>query len=719
MASGLEFLPFELLQEICYRLEPIPSARLLRFGKDKVVPKTTRNKRLPFADIARLVRTSKSLHFHIDPLLYSAHKNDGRTIALYIGIRKGNVDTIRKAISYGASPDILSIRGPLLWQVLSRYPYEEARSWSVAPLYLALKFKQPLAFEALLEHGADVRYRSLWALPRVGYASWMDRYIGSTGDEDPSLSGVYLGKKFSKRLCKPCNEASLRSLLDRAVPNDTNGEDGKESEDKPLPLQRISLVSVMGWASLDLLEFLLDKKVDPNGLHPGFGHQYMSPLSAAILLRSPEKFKLLISRGADIYGTDVAKEHSHMHIPIFAAVSQMLRGEAGFLMVKLCLDHGANINRPCHEHDIPKSHKEKGNEIPHVCTTALFSFLKSVRSWSWVKPGEIGPLEGLQYLLDAGASAVSPPSKPIQRRHHNRQQSLHDRTYGGASSAVEVLLDKESLRSVSNQPKLFQALKMLIKHGAAQSSHARILVKYDSIEQSGGWICPEDVNTWRKLVDLLMNDMKKRDVNIDAVLRRVITDKGRLRKTIAYSPWRGVGEIGRTSIDALLAAGARINARIKVPFNEATASDRDTALQEVCAAIIHTDELHDDFHDHADGQLCEYSLTNATTYRDWFAFLISRGADPWFNDTHKKHRKDGGSAISIILSPMKEGRARPDGRGSLEKHLMGLFIILRGFSAQLVYQGKRSDRDVLQVLGWLSTSLQRGRNASGEECLAR
>lgn len=83
-------------------------------------------------------------------------------------------------------------------------------------------------------------------------------------------------------------------------------------------------------------------------------------------------------------------------------------------------------------------------------------------------------------------------------------------------------------------------------------------------------------------------------------------------------------------------------------------------------------------------------------------FLISRGADPWLHDTHKQHRGDGGSAIGIILAPMKEGRARPDGRGSLEKHLLGLFNVLRGWSVPLVYQSERSERDVLQVLGWLA-----------------
>lgn len=224
MASGLESLPFELLQEIFYRLEPIPSASLPRFGKDKVVPQTTRNKRFPFADIARLVRTSKSLHFNVDPLLYRACKNDGRIIALYMGIRTGNVDTIRKAISYGASPNILEVRGPLLGEVLSRY--EKACNWGVPTLYLALKFRQPEAFQALIEQGADVHYRPLWALPRSGYAFWMDRYLGYTEDEVPSSFGIYLGKKFAKQLCKPCNKASLRLLLDRAGPDATDGGGG-------------------------------------------------------------------------------------------------------------------------------------------------------------------------------------------------------------------------------------------------------------------------------------------------------------------------------------------------------------------------------------------------------------------------------------------------------------------------------------------------------------
>lgn len=706
MESGLESLPFELLEEICHRIIPAQSETI---QQDILV--STKCRRFPYSDLARVLRTCKRLHSHVEPLLYGSRT--ARTIALYRAIREGNVNTIRKAIAYGASPDMLKVAGSLFDEVM----YGDKNCWNVPALYLALKFRQPAAFQALVEeHGADIHHPALWRLPKS-----RESFIKYGIDDYDYPYDICLGNKIVRHLCHPCNEKSLRLLLDRAGPDSPSDcENGDQPRDKnPLPLERIPLVSVMSWASLDLLQLLLDKKVDPNGLHPGLGHQYMSPLSAAVLLRLPEKFKLLLSGGADINGKSLVMETFPIHIPVFAAITQMLQGPSGLAMMKLCLDHGADINQPCYlTDDFPIRRMDGVDEIPHIYTTALFEFLKSVQSWSCLQPGEMSPLLGLQYLLDAGASAVGPPSEPIQRRHINTQQLLHDRTYGGVSSAVELLLNKHSLRSVSNQPRLFEALEMLISHGDVQSFHARILVKYDSIQESGGWTCPDDVATWRRLLDLLIDDMKKRDVNIDAVLRRVIADKGKLRKTISHSPWRGVGEIGRASIDALIAAGANINARIDVPWKEATARNCDTALQEVCTAFIHTDWLYEDIHDHADAsQLCEYSLMNATTYGEWFAFLVSRGADPWLHDTHK-HKEDG-SAISIILSPIKEGRARIDGRGSLERHLMGLFNVLRGVSAPVVYQGERAEKDWVQEFGWLSTSLQRGRNASGAQCLPR
>lgn len=712
MESSFESLPFELLEEICHRIIPLPSQTI---HQDMLV--SSRCRHFPYSDLSRLGRTCKRLHSHVEPLLYGT--NTARTIALYRAIREGNVDTIRKAIAYGASPDIIEVHGSVLDEIM----YGEKNCWNVPALYLALKFRQPAAFQTLLEHGADIYHPALWRLPPKSNDD--DAIIKNEPKGYDEPYDICLGNKIVKHLCKPCNERSLRLVLDRAASDSpSDRENGEEPRHKALPIQRIPLVSVMSWASLDLLQLLLDNKVDPNGLRPGLGYQFMSPLSAAVLLHSPEKFDLLISKGADVNGRSLAKKQALLHIPVFAAVTQMRHGPSGLAMLKLCLDHGVDINRPCHENllgfDFPRRHMCKGDEIPHVCTSALFTFLTSVRSWSeaLAKPGEISPLLGLKYLLDAGASAMSPPSMPIRRKHINTQQLLHDRNYAGASSAVELLLDKQSLRSVSTQPSLFQALEMLISHGAAQQFHARILVKYDSIKESScGWVCPEDVNTWRRLLDLLIDDMKKRDVNMDAVLRRVIADKGNLRQTISHSPWRGVGEIGRASIDALLAAGANINARIDVPLKEATASNCDTALQEVCTAIIHTDWLYEDIHDHVEGQLCEYSLMNATTFRDWLAFLISRGADPWLRNTHK--HKENGSAINVILSPIKDGRVRIDGRGSLERHLMGLFNVLRGWSVPSVYKGERSERDWIKEFGWLSTSLQRGRNASGAQCLPR
>lgn len=697
MASPLESLPFELLETICCYTGPTES-EVLR--EDVLI--STKCTCFPYSSLARLVRTSKSLQFHVEPILYNWRA--ALTVALYRAIREGNVDTIRKAVSYGASPNVLEVYGSLLDEVL----YGENRSWRVHSLHIALKFRQPAAFQVLVKLGADVNHPALWRIPED-----VDASSDEVSGKDLS-DGGHACEKFVRRLCRPRNAKLLRLLLLKAATEPKN-ESGLRS--KSLAIQRISLISIIGWAGCDLVQLLLDKQADPNGLHPRLGHRFLSPLSAAILTHSPEAFKLLISHGANINGKDVARDRQPMHIPVFAAATQMLQGVSGLAMMQLCLDHGANINRPCHEHNFPISVKARAvmpyaDPIPHVCTTALFTFLGSIKSWQ-PSASMMCPVDGLKFLLNAGASAVSPPSRPIQRRYNNTQLFLHDRTYAGASSTVELLLDKWGLGHL-NEPEFFKVLELLIRHGAARPFFARILVKYDSVKNPE-WADPEIVSNWQRLLDLLITDLKQSDTNIDVVLRRVIADKGYLRSTLVHSPWRGVGEIGRTSINALIAAGADINARIQVPLREATASQRDTALQEVCSAFIHTDQLENDLHDHLDGHLCEYSLKSERTYSEWFAFLISKGADPYMEDTHPC--RNGESAIDIMLSPMKEGRASRDGRGSLEKHLMRLIAVLKGTTEPLVYDGAR-ERYAFEDLDWLFTRPSK-KTAIGKGCVAR
>lgn len=696
MTSLLESLPVELLDEICFQLRPAQS----EVAAENILV-SSRCKCFPYAHLARLVRTSKTLRCQIEPLLYESET--ARTVALYRAVREGNVDTIRRVIPYGASPDFLEVRGNLLDEVLDGTNY----GWRVPTLYLALKFRQTAAFLALVEDGADMGHPALWG--HQGSAS-----LYETADNTPSVDGR-ARRKFVQHLRKPWNEALLRLLLQ--APAEPGGDE-ERLQNKSFPIRHIALVSITHFASPDLMQLLLDKHADPNQLHSGLGHRLLSPLSAAVLTRSPEIFELLVSRGADVNGRDVLRNWQPMHIPVIAAATQMLQGTSGPAMMQLCLDHGANINRPCHGHPPAASFKKAGEQddaVPHVCTTALLTFLESIESWN-PSPSSMGPVDGLRFLLGRGASAVSPPSEKIQRKHNNTTQFLLDRTYGGASSAVELLLDKWGLEHLA-QPEFFQVLELLISHGAARGFLARILVKYDSV-QNPGWARPEVVRSWRRLLALLVADLDGggHRVGVDAVLRRVIADKGKLRATVTHSPWRGVGEIGRASIDALIAAGADINARVGVAPGEATSPGRDTALQEVCAALIHTDGLHDEFHDHEDGHLCEYSLMNEGTLGEWFAFLVSRGADPYLEDTHL-HR-EGESALSIMMSPMEEGRARQNGRGSLEKHLMRLVAVLRGTSEPLVYDGERK-RYALEDMAWLSYTRQRGRHASGKQCLAR
>ncbi|KAJ4391099.1 hypothetical protein N0V93_004714 [Gnomoniopsis smithogilvyi] len=695
MASPLESLPFELLEAISYYTRHTKAK-----GIDPDFLPSRRSERSPYSHLARLVRTSKSLQYQIEPLLYSS--DTSRTIALYRAIRKGNVDTIRKTISYGASPHAVRYG--------SRY------HWCVPALYLAIKSQNLAAFQALVDHGADVRRFALWALSEPDHAG-LGEIVGS-----PTSGGERLRKKLVRRLCQPSNEEFLRLLINEAAAELKDGG-GLGSEAFP-PIRHIPLVSIIQWAGPDLVQLLLDRQADPNKIHSGLGHQFLTPLSAAVLARSPTIFKLLVSRGADINGKDIPKSReAGMHIPVIAAGARMLDDMTAAAMMELCLEHGANINRPCHEHPLPNtvnittSRRGRDDVIPHVCTTALIEFLKSPKDW-FLTLRKMGPVVGLnlRYLLDAGASAISPPSQPIIRRNHNKLRYLHDRTYAGASSTVEILIDRYGLGPLHWAPSLLPALERLIKRGAARPFFARILVKYDSVGKPSDWTDPDAICNWQRLLDLLIADLKKSEVNIDAVLRRVIADKGSLRKLGYGSPWRGVGEIGRATINALIAAGANINARMDVPFRETTSSYRDTALQEVCAALIHTDGLHDEFHDHDDGHMCEFSLMNEANYSSWFAFLISKGADPYLGDTHPY--REGESAIDIMLSPMKEGRGRMDGRGSLEKHLMRLVAVLKGTTEPLIYDGVREPYE-LEDFDWLFPSRHMGRIASGQQCLAR
>lgn len=663
MTSLFEAFPAELLNAILTCVSPEEAKLDLR---DLTSPSCTN---FPWRSFASLNQTSRTLHLHSEPFLYGSVIS--RDVAMHRALCSGNVETIRRALEYGASP---STTGQMVGQWYRQ----------VSTLKLALRSGQFETVRFLMEqYGArlcdavDLHPRSLMRL-----------------------------------LLKPWNEEFLRKYLAERTSN--TSEPAKE---KPGNLWGIPLVPIIRSVPVDVLRLLLDHGARPNHIYQHCSNQSMSPLSAAIIARSPDHFRTLLGLGANINGQDVKGERKPMHIPVIAAASDM-KDEAGIAMMQMCLDHGADINRPCHIDTLPRPRfvGQRWDAIPHVCTTALLTYLDSIDSWPadyaldehTTRPSR--PLDVVNFFVKNGADTVSPPLRPVPRPEQYRhgrdwRQELYDRTWEGPSSAIEILLDRWGLEQLAS-PDFFQVLRLLIQHGAARPFMARILVKY---EGNG----PEIVSNWKRLLNLLMTDLKQSDISLDMVLRRVIGDKGGLLNQPAHRRWLGRGEVGRASIDALITAGADINAHVKPSQHEAIKPWAYTSLIEFCSLIVHTDQLYSDLHDHADGHPCAHSLQMEGIYREWLSFLYSRGADPDLRDPdYPRDRITGLSAIDILEHPVRSGRTK-DG-GSMEKHMMRLVAALRGTSEITECKGEREPyQEIFGLVG------SRWRHPSGVDCLAK
>lgn len=683
MASHLEALPTELLDAILICMSPEEANLDL---KDLTNPSCSND--FPFQPLANLNQTSRTLHLHCEPFLYGSVL--ARDVAMDRALCTGNVETIRKAMEYGASPHTTGQK-ILVW------------NRQVSTLKLALRSGQLDAARFLMDQGAR---------------------LNDAVESHP--------KSMRRLLLKPWNEEFLRAYL-----LEKTSTSSEVLEQKPGQLWN-TLVPIIPLVPADLLAVLLDRGAGPNQIFRASNKQNLSPLSAAVVARRPSHFKTLLSRGASINGRNLAlkqRDNNPMHIPVIAAAAHM-NDKAGLAMMQMCLDHGANINRPCHTDGcpppkpVPRAWDELQDDLPHwhACTTALLTYLDSIDSWPGdsAPPRDIqasslpgGPLEAVAYLLDKGADAVSPPLRPIFQQPEleqleswdphgaNWREELKERTWKGAPSAIELLLDRWGLETLA-VPDFFAVLRLLIQHGAARPGPVmgRILVKY---EGNGA----ETVSNWKRLLDLLITDIKQSNISLDLLLRRVIGDKSGLLNDLHHRQWLGKGEVGRATIDALLAAGADINAHHERPSkNEAINPWAYTSLIEVCSLFVHTDQVYSDLHDHTDGHPCAHSLEMEGIYREWLAFLVSRGADPDLRDPEfPRDCVTGLSAIDILEHPMRSGMAGKG--GSMEKHMMRLVAAVRGTSEELEYEGER--KPYQETLGAFDS---RWRHPSGSDCLA-
>ncbi|KAH8780071.1 hypothetical protein F5883DRAFT_541225 [Diaporthe sp. PMI_573] len=358
---------------------------------------------LDVCDIASLTQCSRRLHGRLEPDLY---KDTGRLHrAAEWGSKTGNIDCLRAAVRHGGQFDVFK-------------------------LSFAARKGQDEAFGFMLDHGARIEveptddrtlrhqvWKLMRALCRPGGFGMMRRFYEAGLDGQAREAGV-------------CPQAVWP--LDRIIGN--GGPD---------VLERVRLVLGRGGVRLDVS-------------WPNSG----SLISLAIAANLPDVVDFLVAHGVDIHGKDGNKPRSvsksrgwPCHIPVFAAAHEMAKSDHGIAMMRLVLQHGADIN-----HRIKVLHWPRQGyflKTDYYYTTPLFVFLDSVPSW---KEGSGADLpEGLAFLIKHGAMLRLPdikaPGGVLPMYKHTRPPV-----------PIDLLLERWRLKTL-NRPRFLAVIRALVKHG--------------------------------------------------------------------------------------------------------------------------------------------------------------------------------------------------------------------------------------------------------------
>jgi ankyrin repeat protein len=661
MASPLEALPNEILDSI------------LEYLINHAISNLRGCDHLDCAALSRLSQCSHFLNYRLEPLLYGTF--DARNAALRNGCMTGNLHAIRKAVSYGANPGVL--RRYILNNNTIVHAEQETGYREVHSLQVALKSGQLKAYNLLLDLGASLTPHN---------------------NSDAKIMNSQL-VTFAQRLAEPGNVAFLKAFVEARAetPYWKDNRKGNYSQAHAV-VSRLPFPHVVRWASLALLETLLNNGAPLDQIitssHVGLGEKLpLTPLGAACLRGDINVFNLLIARGAHADIEDSLRSKyptKYTHIPVFVAAHYMAdKGNSN--MLDACIAGGADVNRPCHVYVAP-SPEYTQPELPHVCTTPLLTYLRSIKSWDTASSGaakqHLTPSEGVAHFIHGlGANIPSPVAPPVKRKYNNSDQELYDRTFAGIPSPVELLLAKWGIESLAI-PEVFSTIKLLIEHGGTGPDLARILVRFEGQNEPGGNMVDVE-RLWQQFLVLLLPQLDSLDqISKNALLRRVMVDKTIMRHRVGHpSHWVKVRAIGRASISAVVRAGADIN-NVVDASNTNPHTTMKTPLHELISEFVHTDCLTEDFlHDHPKGHACSYTRDVVESLGDFLAFLVSEGADPLVEDTNR-YRRDEKTAIDTLLSPMKEGRIANEG-GTVEKGLMHLVARLQGASQALNYTGDR------------------------------
>jgi hypothetical protein len=310
------------------------------------------------AGVASLLQCSKHLHRCLEPSFYGI--KNVRDKAMHSACKRGNQETIRLALSYGADVSVVHWEpGGHIYQQLGK----AAGGLKMRTLQLAARKGNLETFSLLLNLGAKID------MARSKELNDLVCRLSTSGNE--TLLRTFLQSELSRQISRRCRIN--------------------------LPL----IPMILRKAPFEFVKMLLDEGADPNQF---LRHkEARTPLSAAIITNSTQLFDLLIRHGARL---KVEHQLGYKHrgpspVPVFTAAFAMAKqGDTTFM--QRCLDAGADIN--C-EIDFNWSFPAKAYRLgwtPCRISTPVLYYLNAITSWV-PSSTSLRPVEGVKYLLDRGA----------------------------------------------------------------------------------------------------------------------------------------------------------------------------------------------------------------------------------------------------------------------------------------------------------------------------
>jgi hypothetical protein len=380
---------------------------------------------------------------------------------MYSACKRGNNETIRLAISYGADVSVID------WGAVGGF--------KILTLQLAARNGNIKTFSLLLEFGAKIDVLNPTEL------NHLMRRLSRRGNE--ALLRAFLESELSKQIDQRCRSN--------------------------LPL----VSTILRQAPLEVVEMLLHEGADPNRFERH--KDARTPLSAVIMANSLPVFELLIQKGARVNVKD--EEHSDprgpFHVPIFAAALAMAtQGHTAFM--QRCLDMGVDVN---YDVDFDWSFPAEAHRLEWLCDcwkiTPILLYLIAINSFA-PNPARMRPADAVRYLLDRGAEINVPDGDdPTLKFQQN------------TFSAVEIMLLKWRLKQLADPEFFALIRVLVENgSGKFRTADIFIQATKLNCPSPSYRSDPRVLAAWREFVQLLLKHRDNEQNTADLLLNRLLFD---------------------------------------------------------------------------------------------------------------------------------------------------------------------------------------------------